>query len=216
MPDPHRIKRELSELLSRPHYSNLFSRRNQFSNKAAVTPASLAAETADGIMRDSPFVDPVEVVELTGGGLELYRAYDGISHQTALTLGRCWMERPVIETIWAATERWQGHGREQVFMEFLQSANFIHPQWNKMAEIACMQVWAGSRVVVVRGRGNWRAMRSQPGKAPLSPNVRGPGDVVDLLRMVPIPSTYQCIVPLYNDMWVRSVPRGSSHWPLLT
>jgi len=215
MPDPHRIKRELCELLSRPRYSNLFSRRNQFSNKPAATPASLAAETTDLITRNNPLVDPVEVLELAGGGLQFYRAYDGISHQTALTLGRSWMERSVVETIWSATERWSGQGREQLFMEFLQSANFIHPQWNKMTEIACMQVWAGSRVVAIRGRGNWRAMRSQPGK-PLTPNVTSPGDVIDLLRMVPIQGTYQCIVPLYNDMWVRSVPRGSPHWPMLT
>jgi hypothetical protein len=215
MPDPHRIKRELCELLSRLHYTNLFSRWNQFSNKPAATPAGLAAETADWIMQNHPFVDPVEVLELAGGGLELYRAYDGISRQTALTLGRCWMERPIIEQTWSATERWSGQGREQLFMEFLQSANFIHPQWNKMAEIACMQVWAGSKVVVIRGRGNWRAMRSQPGK-PLTPNVTSPGDVIDLLGMVPIQGTYQCIVPLYNDMWVRGVPRGSPHWPLVS
>ncbi len=66
MPDPHRIKRELCELLSRPHYSNLFSRRNQFSNKPAATPASLAAETTDWIMQNNPLVDPVEVLELAG------------------------------------------------------------------------------------------------------------------------------------------------------
>src|SRR5271157_65148 len=76
MPDPHRIKRELGEFLSRPHYSNLFSRRNQFSNKSAATPASLAAETADWIMRNNPLVDPVEVLELAGRGLQSYRAYD--------------------------------------------------------------------------------------------------------------------------------------------
>ena len=209
MPDPHRIKRELTELLSRPYYANLFSRRNQFSNRGAVTPAAFASETADWIMRSSPFHDPVEVLELSGGQLEFYRAYDGISHHTALTLGRCWLERQVLETIWTATQRWQGQGREKVLMEFLQSANFIHPQWNQMAEIACMQVGAGSKVVVIRGKGNWRAMRGQPG-------ITSADDVISSLGMMPIPGTYQCIVPLYNDMWVRSVPRQSAHWPFLT
>ena len=44
----------------------------------------------------------------------------------------------------------------------------------------------------------------------------GAANIPDLLRMVPIQGTFQCIVPLYNDMWVRGVPRGSAHWPLLT
>jgi hypothetical protein len=160
MPDPHRIKRELTELLSRPYYSNLFGRRNQFSNQKPVTPASLAEKTANDITRYHPFLDPVEVVELSGSQTELYRAYDG---NIAKTLGQYWLERSVLETIWEATKRWQGQGREKVLMEFLQSANFIHPQWNGMTEISCMQVWAGSKVVVVRGKGNWRAMARPTG-----------------------------------------------------
>jgi hypothetical protein len=216
MPDPHRLERELSELLARPQYANLFSHRNQFRNPKdkPETPQSLAARTTAWIMQNSPFYDPVTVEEMKGS-LELYRAYDGISHQTALTLGRCWLERPVLESIWSATARWQGSGREAMFMDFLRSANFIHPQWNKMTDIACMQVPYASSVVVVRGKGTWKAMRSKPGAA-LTPSITSAADVMDLHGSMPIPGTYQCVIPLYNDMWVRNVPKLLTKWPLLT
>lgn len=129
-----------------------------------------------------------------------------------------------METMWSATQRFAN--REQKFMEILAAANFIRPDWNHMKEIACMQVPHGLSVVVIGGRGNWKAMLSQPdnpltpdkalppGK-PVTPKITSQGDVIDVLKMMPIPGTYQCIVPLYNDMWVRSVPKGSPHWPLV-
>jgi len=211
MPDPHRIERELRDLLSRPYYSQLFYHRNQFRNPKdpPETPATLAARTAEWIMTNNPFEGPVTVEELSGGRLELYRSYDGISHRTALTLGRSWCERSVVESIWSATARWQGNAREQMFMDFLRSANFIHQSWNAMSDIACMQVPTGS-LVVVRGRGTWRAMRS----ASLPPSIKTPGDVMDLHGSMPIAGTYQCVVPLYSDMWVRKIPKGTSSWPL--
>jgi hypothetical protein len=84
-----------------------------------------------------------------------------------------------------------------------------------MTDIACMQVPYASSVVVVRGKGTWKAMRSKPSAA-LTPNISSAADVMDLHGSMPIPGTYQCVVPLYNDMWVRTVPKGSPHWPLLS
>lgn len=227
MPDPHRIQRELCELLSRPCYASLFHHRNQFRNPKhpPETPATLAARTAKWIMENNPLLDPVTVEERSRPGIEFYRAHDGGRdivrrtaekiHLTSGTLGGSWVERSVMQTIWSATERWEGKGRDDEFMEILRAANFIHPKWNHMKEIACMQVPHGLTVVVIVGRGNWKAMRSRPGKQ-LTPNVTTPGEVIDRLGMMPIPGTYQCLVPLYNDMWVRSVPRDSPGWPLLS
>jgi len=217
MPDPHRIERELRDLLSRPHYSSLFFHRNQFRNPKDPpdTPQTLAAKTTAWIMQNNPFHDPVTVEEMSGGNLEFYRVYDGISHRTALTLGRSWFERSLLESIWAAASRFQGKAREDMLMDLLRSANFIHPQWNLMTDITCMQVPAGSRVVVARGRGTWKAMQSKPGR-PLTPDIKTAGDVIDLHGSMPIPGTYQCVIPLFNDMWVKPVPRPSAKWPLLT
>jgi len=217
MPDPHRLERELSDLLSRPQYSSLFFHRNQFRNpkESPETPQTLAAKTTAWIMQNTPFHDPVTVEEMSGGSLEFYRVYDGISHHTALTLGRSWFERSVLESVWSAASKFQGKAREEMLMDLLRSANFIHPQWNNMTDIACMQVPSGAWVVVVRGKGSWRAMQSKPGR-PLTPNVKTAGDVIDLHGSMPIPGTYQCVIPLFNDMWVRPVPKLSTKWPLLS
>lgn len=220
MPDPHRIARELNDLLSGPLYSSLFQHYNQFRDEKREpkprTAASLSADKAAWIAANNPFVDPVFVEEMRGGDLQLYRVYDGKPVKTggAGTLGQSWFERSVLESIWSATQRWQKDAREQVLMDFLRSANFIHPQWNGMTEIACMQVPEGARVVVIRGRGNWKAMRSKPGK-PLNPDMRNPKDVEEMHGSMALPGTYQCIVPLYSDMWVRNVPKDSAAWPLL-
>ena len=83
-----------------------------------------------------------------------------------------------------------------------------------MKEIACMNVPDGLSVVVVRGRGNWKAMLDLRGT--MSPSVSTPGDVIDVLKMMPTPGVYQCLIPLYNDMWVQPVYRGTAAWPLLS
>jgi hypothetical protein len=214
MPDLQRIERELHDLLSRPYYSSLFYHRNQFSNQKAETPTSLAANTVEWMGENTPFTGQVTVEELTGKRLEMYRMYDGVSRNTALTLGRSWVERSVVETIWSATARWAGNDREGMFMDMMRSANFIHPQWNLMKSVACMQVDLG-KLVVVRGRGTWEAMRPKPGRV-LFPVINSPEDVMALHGSMPIQGTFQCIVPLYSDMWVRQVPRAKSTWPLLT
>src|ERR1700677_689728 len=95
MPDPHRIRRELQELLSRPVYSLLFAKANQFSKPGTnpITPQSVADRTADYLWRKNPLLDPVEILELRGPS-ELYRTHDGGARRgVAGTLGRPWIER---------------------------------------------------------------------------------------------------------------------------
>ena len=88
----------------------LFYHRNQFRepNTRAYTPALIAAETTDSVVRNNPLVNPVEVVEMKGY-VELYRAHDGRRGlNSAGTLGQSWFGRDVAETIWKATERHSG------------------------------------------------------------------------------------------------------------
>ncbi len=225
MPDPHRIKNELEHLLATPHYTALLYHRNQFRDpkKPPDTPATIAAATADWIFKNNPLLNPVEVLELRGY-VELYRAHDGRSgRKTAGTLGGSWVERSVVEEIWKATAAQQGAARERLFMEFMRTANFVKPEWNAMLFIACMAVPVGNSVVVLRGRGNWKAMQTPPGpstpglaqtrRAPCHPHSRRRDAP---LGMMPIPGTRQCVVPLFNDNWIQPVSKGSSKWPLLT
>jgi len=93
-------------------------------------------------------------------------------------------------------------------MQFLRAANFIDPKWNLMKEIACMRIVGGSSVVVIKGRGNWKAL--------LSEDVRTPADLEAVNQMVALPGTVQCVVPLFNDMWVAKVPRLSPSWPFIS
>jgi len=102
-------------------------------------------------------------------------------------------------------------------MEFLRTANFVLPEWNDMLQIAYMAVPAGASVVVARGLGSWKAMRTpmtrpRPGGAP---SITTAGDVMSVAGMVPIPGTVQCVVPLFNDMWVNQVARLSPNWPFV-
>jgi hypothetical protein len=151
--------------------------------------------------------------------LELYRAYDGgVRKGSAGTLGRSWFERSVAEAIWKATDKYKNDDRQKWYMEFLRTANFVLPEWNDMREIAYMAVPSGTSVVVVRGRGNWRAMRTPPGKARPggAPSIASASDVMAGVGMMPIPGTVQCIVPLFNDMWINQLSRVSPKWPFLT
>jgi hypothetical protein len=73
MPDPHRLERELRDVLSKPRYSAILAKQTEFWQQP-VTAASLAKQTVDRIMRDSPFEGEVTVEDLRGGcGVELYR-----------------------------------------------------------------------------------------------------------------------------------------------
>jgi hypothetical protein len=219
MPDPHRIEGELLELYSRPQYSSLFEHRNRFDT--AVTPQNLARQAAQSLFSNQSLLDPVYVEEVRGG-VEFYRAYDGF---TAKTLGASWSSRNLVERIWQATEKLSGAARQEMFMDFMRSANFIHPAWNQMTEIACMQVPPGARVVVIRGRGNWRAMRTNRPSGPKpaypkpsdpfkNPQVESVDDVLYSLRTMPIPGVEQYNIPLFSDMWVLKVVKDNPRWPL--
>jgi len=224
MPDPHRIEGELLQLYSKPQYSSRFDHEKRFgSDPRRFTPQSLAKRTAEKLFSDRSLLDPVYVEELRGG-VTLYRAYDGISFKqgTAMTLGSYWSSSTLVKRIWDATEKWSGKVREEVFMDFMRSASFIHPAQNQMLHIARMHVPAGNWVVVIRGRGNWKALRTdRPGarKAtkPLhpfeNPEVRSVDDLIYSLHMMPIPGEEQFNIPLFNDNWVDKIERGPG-WPL--
>jgi hypothetical protein len=226
MPDANRIERELLQAYSKPVYSSMFEHRNRFEMTARRTdPQSLAKRAAQSLVSNRLLLNPVSVEELSGE-VEFYRAYDGISSEqgTAMTLGASWTGRPVIERIWRAAQK-SGPAPREMFMDFLRSANFIHPSWNKMKYIACMRVPKGARVVVIRGRGNWEAMRTnKPGARPPvypkpahpfdNPKVETVDDVLYSLRTIPTPGEEQCNIPLFNDMWVKKIPDISLSWPL--
>jgi hypothetical protein len=219
MPDPHRIRRELQELLSRPVYSWLFAKANQFSKPGTnpITPQSVADRTADYLWQKNPLLDPVEILELRGPS-ELYRTHDGGARRdSAGTLGRSWIERSVLEIIWTGTAKYQGDDRRKRFLEFVRSANFVLPEWNDMTSIVCMTVPSGGSVVAARGRGNWKAMKT----AATKPRPGGAGSIytaADVLRegMMPTPGLAQSIVPLIDDMWIRPVDPKSNKWPFAT
>lgn len=220
MPDPHRIQGELLTLLSRPQYSSIFHHRNQFRGPKdpVSTPQLVASQTAQHVWKANGLLDPVEVVELKGP-VELYRAYDGgVRLDSARTLGRYWFERSVVEAIWNAMAKYPAADRQREFMEFLRAANFVLPEWNDMKDIAVMAVPAGATVVVIRGRGNWKAMRTAPGKTRPggAAGISTPDDVITHLGLMPIPGTTQCVVPLFNDNWITQVTRLSPSWPLYT
>ncbi len=212
MPDPHRLGRELRNLLAKPRYSSLLFKQCEAKQKP-VTAASLAAEAVARIMKDAPFEGEVTVEELKGGrNVELYRAYDGIDR--AMTLGAFWCDRPLIESIWSATAKVSNGARKAAFFELLRSAMFVRVEWNRMTDIACMSIREGNWIPVVKGKGSWRALRTQPGRTPVTPDIRTQGDVIDLLRWMPIPGPHQYFVPLFNDMWVSKVPSLRLSWPL--
>lgn len=227
MPDQHRIESELKSLLSRPQYASMFLHRNEFRKPGteASTPERVAAQIAAHIAKSNSLLDPVEVEELHGP-LQFYRAHDGGSRLytpvdgapsriSAGTLGAFWIERQVAESMWQATANHPVHERRNWFMEFMRAANFVLPEWNGMSEIAAMLVPSGATVVVIRGRGSWRAMRTPIGTArSAGHSIRSATDVIEHLGIMPIPGTPQYLVPLFNDMWVTQVPRNSLHWPL--
>jgi hypothetical protein len=220
MPDPHRIERELQDLLSRPNFSSIFYHRNEFKKpiNPAETPESVAKRTAQHLFKNNPLMDPVEVLELRGP-IQLYRAHDGGATLTsARTLGGSWIERPVAEALWNATAKYQGDQRKKMFMEFMRTSNFVLPEWNAMLYIVCMSVPAGHSVVVARGRGSWKAMRTNPSypRPGGATSINNSGDVMDHLGMMPSPGVVQCVVPLFNDNWIQPVTYPSAKWPFLT
>ena len=43
-------------------------------------------------------------------------------------------------------------------------SHVVLPEWNDMTYVVCMTVPAGASVVVARGRGSWKAMKTPAGK----------------------------------------------------
>jgi hypothetical protein len=220
MPDPHRLERELCDLLSKPRYSLLLAKQCEARQKT-VTAASIAAEVVKRIMTDCPFEGVVTVEELKGGrNVELYRGFDGIGGRRikdafpAMTLGAFWCDRALVQEIWTSTAQLAGPARQQEFFDRMRSAMFVHPNWNRLTDIACMRVPEGNWVPVVKGKGSWRSMRQQPGRPLLSPQIRNAGDVIDRLHWMPIPGPHQYLVPIVNDMLVDKVPALQLSWPL--
>src|SRR5215469_4869104 len=105
MPDPHRIEGELRRLYSKPEYSSRFDHERRFgSDPQRFTPQSLAKKTAEKLFSERALLDPVYVEELKGG-VNFYRAFDGISYKqgTAMTVGSYWSNSRLVERIWNAT-----------------------------------------------------------------------------------------------------------------
>jgi hypothetical protein len=234
--DRNKLARDLAVLLSKPEYKQILARENEdrelrheknqrratlkgLPGKPAAyqpaTAAQLAKEAVDaafGDVHQPNLLDPISVVELKAASTEisLYRLYDGISHKTALTLGRWWCTRSLLKQIWQATSDLTGEKRKSQTLEFLKSAMFVHPSWNFGTNIAQMKIGGGCSVPAIIGRGSWTAMKS----ARNAPAIQSEDDVIDKLGMMPIPGPKQVFLPLYNDVWVRGVPDLSPDWPL--
>lgn len=234
--DRNKLASDLAALLSKPDYKQMLARENEdremrqqkdqrraslkgISGKPSkyqpATPAQLAKEAVDaafGDVNQPNLLDPISVVELKAASTEisLYRLYDGISHKTALTLGRWWCTRSLLNQIWQATSDLAGEARRRRTLEFLKSAMFVHPSWNFGTNIAQMKIGGGCSVPAIIGRGSWTAMKS----AKNAPAIQTEDDVIDKLGMMPIPGPKQVFLPIFNDMWVRGVPELSSNWPL--
>lgn len=233
--DRNKLASELAALLSKPEYKQMLARENEdremrqqkgqrrASLKAPsvkpsayqpATAAQLAKEAVDAAFGDvgqPNLLDPISVVELRPASSDicLYRLYDGISHKTALTLGRWWCTRSLLQEIWHATRDLSGDNRKRKTLEFLKSAMFVHPSWNFGTNIAQMKIGGGCSVPAIIGRGSWTAMKS----ARAAPQIQTEEDVIDKLGIMPIPGPKQVFLPVFNDMWVRGVPDLSGDWP---
>jgi hypothetical protein len=234
--DRAKLTRELATILSKPDYRLMLFRENEdremrhekmqrranlkgsSSKPSAFRPASsaeIATEAVDaafGGVNQPNLLDPIRVVELKPGRVEicLYRLYDGLSHKTALTLGRWWATRSLLKEIWRATSSVHTQNRQSTAREFLRTAMFVHPSWNHGTHIARMRIEPGCSVPAIVGRGSWQAMKS----AREGPVIQTEDDVIDKLGMMPIPGPKQVFLPLVNDMWVCGVAELSPQWPV--
>jgi hypothetical protein len=233
--DRAKLARELATILSKPEYRLMLLRENEdremrheklqrraklknTSTKPGAfkpaTHAEIAAEAVDaafGGVSQPNLLDPIQVIELrpTSAGISLYRLYDGLSHKTALTLGRWWATRSLLTQIWQATSKLTGQDRQKAVREFLRTAMFVHPSWNHGTHIARMKIQPGCRLPAIIGRGSWQAMKS----ARDGPTIQTEDDVIEKLGMMPIPGPKQLFLPIFNDMWVCSVADLSPDWP---
>jgi hypothetical protein len=195
----------------------------------AVGFAKYMVGRAFGTVKAPRLLDPIEVDEIVSreSSVWLYRAYDGIN---AGTLGDWWSEGDLLRDITSASpcqEENGGLNHAQV-LKFMLSSAFVHPYWNDGKDVARMTIPVGSRVPVITGRGDWRAMiGAEPRKqrrlpkneatAPKSPHnlkIDSEEDVHEKLGMAAIPGPRQIFVPLFKDMWVAKIPHLSPKWPL--
>jgi hypothetical protein len=230
---------DLTAILSQPIYRQLLDRGNEYAetqqhnaqlrafvknrslkpsvyrNKGPAEFAEEAIEAAFGESQKPNLLDPILVVELIPRGqpIRLYRAYDGVSHKTALTLGRWWCNRRLVKQICHSTEQFSGTDREQKILAYLRSAMFVHPERNYTREVARMEIPEGGRLPTIVGKGSWEALKPDPKKKE-SLEIHTEDDVIEKLAMLPIPGPKQFFTPLFNDMWVRQIPKESANWPL--
>ena len=231
--DRTRLAQELAEILSHPIYKQALDKGNDYA-AMQYRNAQLRAKAAKAPVKTSPYVpkgpaefaqeavnaalgnmdrpnllDPVLVLELIprNSDIYLYRAYDGFSYKTALTVGRWWCNRRLLKQISYATSEYSGEVRQRKVLDFMRTAMFVHPKWNNGTEVARMTIPPGGRVPVIVGKGSWQSLKS-------SPDIQSEDDAIEKLGMVPIPGPKQFFVPLPNDMWICNVPKLSKNWPL--
>ena len=230
---------DLTGILSQPIYKQLLDRANEYAetqkhnadlkaslkNKSLKCPAYQAkgpAEFAEegikaafGEENKPNLLDPVIVVELIPRqqAISLYRTYDGVSHNTALTLGRWWCNRRLVKQICHSTEQYSGTAREQKILQYMRSAMFIHPERNYGKEVARMKIPEGGRLPAIIGKGSWQALKPDARKKEVL-EIQSEDDVIEKLAMVPIPGPKQFFTPLFHDMWICQISKSSPAWPL--
>jgi hypothetical protein len=216
------IRSELLEYLKRDCYQSMFYRLNEFRTPSGdrrahqkadqpYTPASVAREAAHALARFDMLLEP-KVRELSGYA-ELYRAHDGSNHivagtesLSAGTLGGSWVGRDLIAEIWRSANGMPSEARRPYFIETLRRCSLVLEKWNAGTQMACMQVPDGCRVVVVEGKGNWRALYPKDGR-PLTAGLK------DELKKMARDPTIQYFVPVYQPSWI--MPVTDPNWPLI-
>jgi hypothetical protein len=215
MPDPHRVEGELRQLYSNPRYKLLLKSR-------CLDLRAFAKEEANKLVFENSMLNPVKVEELQQRGLKFYRAFDGRPGKAKMVAGY-WSSLGLVQRMWdAAGKKSSGAAREELFMEFMRAGNFVPPEPNGMLHIARMDVPEDQPLVVIRARGDWRALLTDRKGARTStapnhpfdnPKIGSTDDVLYSLHMMPTPGEEQFKIPLYDPAWVHPVERGTN-WPL--
>lgn len=222
--------------LDRQHRRNHSKRREAADPHAVAKAADLSiAEFARemvgrafGTFEAPKLIDPIEVGEMLSGKspVLLYRAYDG---RESMTLSNWWSEEDLLRSIASASPCRDQEGKlnHAQVLKFMLSSAFVHPHWNEGKDVAKMTIPIGSRVPVIMGRGDWRAMtkaeprelKRLPKNTPEGPknvdplNIKNEDDVHEKLGMAAFAGARQVFVPLFKDMWVAKVPHLSPEWP---
>lgn len=219
------IERDLHCKLSLGRYRGIIDDLNAFrtisSDRLAhqkpgepYTPASVAGEAAHALALHNMLLNP-KVEELTGY-VELYRAHDGgagtrrgsVNSRTAGTLGGSWVSLDLVANIWRSCKEMSRDERKQYFKDTLRYSTLVREKWNAMTHWVCMQVPAGCSVVVVVGKGNWKAMYPKDGSH-LAPDLK---NELSLMSKEPPP---QYFVPAYRSSWVFPIEETSPSWPFM-